>query len=470
MSPACQAAVAVFGSIAAVVVGILASLFISTEVGGVVGTLGVGGAVFVALRPLPVATYLEKLEPLPAAAILLFLLGALVPASLGIAVLPGISIDDLPTIAATGLTMWWILKNRFRMTLPRVAIPLIVMIVWLVLAWILVDPSFKVLLTGPGRWSIYTLLIIAGATWFKDRKLRLWAIGVIIAIAAIQALISIWSYHSNWYLEGYFIGIARFPWYHMLYDEVNGRATGLLGISSNFFGAYMLIPAFASLGVAIYTKHAWLKPAMVATFGILVYAGVLSYTRATLIGLVLGLIGFLVITRSYRLAPVIIAITVIAVLATPILGRFEEGNDRAALAVQAGSLILKNAFIGVGSGRYVLEHTERPTVTPHNSFLLQASETGILGGLLLVASVVALLVGVWGGALHRRAGSGAMAIAIFSGLGAVLVQTMSNNLLHIPPVATQFFLAGIAGMGFAAAAEGKWARFLTEPVFERKEL
>ncbi|MEE8486478.1 MAG: O-antigen ligase family protein [Acidimicrobiia bacterium] len=468
--PARQAAVAVFGSIAAVVAGILASVLVSSEVGGVVGFVGVGVAVFVALRPLPVGHYLKELDPLPAAAILLFLLGALVPASLGIAVLPGISIDDLPTLAAAGLTVWWLIENRSRTMIPRVAAPLIVMIVWLMFAWALGNPSFKALLIGPGRWSMYAVLVIAGATWFKDHKLRSWAIGVVIAIATSQALIAIWSYHSNWSIQDYFIGMEPFVWYHMLYDEVPGRATGLLGISSNFFGAYTLVPAFASLGVASYTRHARLKTAMVATFGILTYAGVLSYTRATLIALVLGLIGFLVVTRPYRLTPVIIAITVIAVLSTPILSRFEQGNDRVALASQAGSTILENAVIGIGSGRYVEGDEEAPTVTPHNSFLLQASETGILGGLLLLVSVLALMGGVWGGALPRRAGSGAMATAIFAGLGALLVQTMSNNLLHIPPVATQFWLVGIAGVGFAAAAEGRWARFLMDPVLGRETL
>lgn len=82
----------------AVVIGIFAAPATSTEVGGVVGFLGAGVALAVAARPLPKLDYFRALDALPAAAILLFLLGGIVP---------GISVDDLPTIGAVGLTVWW---------------------------------------------------------------------------------------------------------------------------------------------------------------------------------------------------------------------------------------------------------------------------------------------------------------------------------------------------------------------------
>lgn len=468
------AAVAVFGSILATLFGIIVSLATSTEIGGVVGCVGLALALFIAVRGLPVLSYLENLDAVPAAAITLLLMGGLVPASLHLTVLPGISIDDVPTIVGVGMAAWWLLNQRASASLPRLIVPMIGLITWAVIAWALVSPTLKVLLVGPGRWTMYTLMVVVGVAWFRDAKLRWWAIGVLMAIATGQALLSIWSYHSNWFVGGMFIGIEPFRWYQPLSEVVNGRTTGLLGIPSNFFGAYMLIPAFVSLGVAAHTKHRWLSAAMLATYGVLAYAGILSYTRATLIGLVLGLIGFLVVARPFRLVPAIIAITVIAILATPIISRFQEGNDRAALASQAGHSIIDNAFVGVGSGEYLAgessspDDPEQPTVTPHNSFLLQASETGLLGGAILLAAVLALLGAIWGGTMPRGTGSGVMATAIFAGLGAVLIQTMSNNLLHIPPVATQFWMIGTAGATFAMDAGGRWAQYLLAPIYERR--
>jgi len=472
ISPARQLAIAVFGSIGAVTVGIVVALVTSTEAGGVIGVAGVAAALILALRGLPVLDYVTSIDALPAAAILLFLLGGMIPASLGINVAPGVSIDDVPTIVAVVMTLWWFVATRRHFVLPRVAIPLILLVVWLVVSWLVVNPSLRVLLIGPGRWTMYAVMVIAAASWFKNDKLRWWFLGVLIGLAAGQALISIWAYHSNWLLDGYFIGIERFRWYQPLSGVVNGRTTGLLGISSNFFGAFTLIPAFASLGIAVYSRQIWVKTSMTALFGVIAYSGILSYTRATLLGLVLGVVGYLIFARPYRLAPAIVAITVLAILATPIVSRFAEGDDRGALASQAGSTIFNNPFAGVGSGEYLdgIEGQEgfdpdNPTVTPHNSFLLLASETGIPGGALLVIAVLTVLAATWGGSIRRRAGPGVLATAIFAGLGAVLIQTMSNNLLHIPPVATQFWLAAMVGGSFAAAAGGRWATYLMGSAF-----
>ena len=70
--------------------------------------------------------------------------------------------------------------------------------------------------------------------------------------------------------------------------------------------------------------------------------------------------------------------------------------------------------------------------------------------------------------MPRGAGPGVMATAIFAGLGAVLIQTMSNNLLHIPPVATQFWIIGAAGTTFAADAGGRWAQYLLASISKRR--
>lgn len=465
-----RVAIATFGTIGATVLGILVALVISTEVGGIVAFLGAGAALIVAARPLDVVGFIGGLEPIPAAAITLFLLGGLVPASVGARLGPGVSVDDLPTLVAATMAAWWLLTNRDRWHIPRVIVPFIGLLVWLVVAWAIVNPTLRTLFVGAGRWGIYAVLFTAGLFWFRSATMRWFAVGLLIGIATLQALVSLWSYHSDWLIDGYFIGIERFRWYQPLFDEVNGRTTGLLGIASNFFGAYTLIPAFLALGVAVARRSAWMKASMIAVFGVLAYAGILSYTRATLIGLVLGIIGYLIFARPYRLAPAIATVLVLAVITTPILTRFtNEGNDRLALAGQARDTIFDNAFTGVGSGEYLDEEggnldEGEPTVTPHNSFLLQASESGLAGGLLLFASVLAVLGSVWGGSIPRRAGPGAMATAAFAGLGAVLVQTMSNNLLHIPPVATQFWMAAAIGSAFALAAGGSWSRYLLAPV------
>ena len=454
-----RGAIAIFGVLAATLLGVVVAIATSTEAGGAVGVVGGIAALVVALRPLPVLDYLRGLDSLPAAAIALYLLGGLIPASTGIDVVRGISLDDVATLAATVLALAWLITNRIA-SVPRLALPLIALVGWLLVTWLIVQPSLRALLVGPGRWAIYAVMVVAATSWLRQSALRWWFVGVVLSVAGGQALIAIWAYHAEWLIDGFYVGIERFRWYEPLFDDVAGRTTGLLGISSNFFGAYTLIPAFLSLGVAVRSRSSWFTAAMVSAFGVFAYAGILSYTRVTLIALILGLAGFLVFSRPYRLGAVVLTVVIIAVISTPIVSRFSEGNDRAALAGQASETIFDNPFAGVGSGAYLGEDEGADgarTVTPHNSFLLQTSESGVVGGLLLVVAAGAALLATWGGSIPRRDGPGLMATAAFAGLGAVLVQTMSNNLLHIPPVATQFWLTAAAGACWALTADGKWS-------------
>ena len=459
-----QGAIAVFGLIGATIIAVVVAASTTTEIGGVTGFAVALAVLVAALRPLPVRSYIESLDPLPAAAIALFLLGALIPASTGIDIVRGISLDDFATLVALAMALIWMATNRSSWTVPRVAVPLLALIAWLLVTFVIVGPSLRALLVGPGRWSIYAVMLIAAISWFHDRRLRWWFVGVLIAIAGTQSLIAIWAYHADWLIDGFYVGIERFRWYEPLFDDVPGRATGLLGISSNFFGAYTLIPAFIALGAAVRSRSQWMSAALIAAFAVFAYAGILSYTRMTLVALLLGLIGYVVVARPYRVVPAVVVIVALAVVATPIVSRFQEGNNRQALAGEAGQTIFDNPFAGVGSGNYLDAELESGgdviTVTPHNSFLLQASESGIVGGLLLVIAVAAVLAAAWGGSIPRRAGPGVMATAAFAAMGAVLVQTMSNNLLHIPPVATQFWMVAAAGAAWALAAGGSWAQWL----------
>lgn len=467
-------ATAAFGLVGATAVGIVVAMLTSTAIGGTVGVgLGVAVAVYASAKG-QLFAFIGSLEALPGAAITLFLLGAFVPVSVDATLIAGLSLDDVPTLAAVGLGLLWVAGNRSSITLPRIAVPLFALVAWTLVTWALVDPSLRSLFIGTGRWAIYAFMLVLGIIWFKETTMRWWFIGLLIALAFIQALVSIWAYHADWFVTGSFVGIERFRWYQPLSDVVNGRATGFLGIASNFFGGYVLIPAFAALGIALTRRSTAITASMLTVFGLLTYAGVISYTRATVIGLILGVIGLLVVTRPLPMVPVVVAVVAIAIIATPFLSRFEEGNDRLSLTGEAASIISKNPITGVGSGDYLDPVTGEPTeedgpeVTPHNSFLLQASETGLLGGLLLLAAVLALLAGVWGGPLDRTTVAGLMCTAIFAGMGAVLVQTLSNNLLHIPPVATQFWLAGAAGVAFATSADGSWAHKLSLPTFSRE--
>ncbi|NOY55793.1 MAG: O-antigen ligase family protein [Actinobacteria bacterium] len=284
------------------------------------------------------------------------------------------------------------------------------------------------------------------------------------------------SYFARFQILDRFIGIEAIRAYDPIYTLAPGRAVGTLGLASNFLGAYMLIPAALILGFGTIASRRRDIAAWSALYVLVFWALALTYTRASLIAIVVGAVGYFLWTRRTRMLPAFALALVSVILFTPFLSRFSLGNDRARLTSQAIEVIREHPVSGVGAGEYTPAETSRPTqenqpdgpdrsITPHNSFLLYASELGIPGGLLALLAVALPFLGALGRSPRGPFDSPAiLAVAIAAGLGSFALQTLSNNLLHIPVVTVQFWIAATVGVLVSLHADGPLARRMSFPI------
>ena len=386
-------------------------------------------------------------------------LSPFLPARIGPSI-AGLSIDDTPLLVGTVLLAWSVMRDEGWPALRQpLALPLALFAVWNGVAVFLSDSvTVASLLRGVGRWGLFAvafaLLIVVAK---RGRKWVMLMVGAMFVFGLLQAFFGLWSYAVDWILLdpniARNIGMERFRWYQVLFDVVPGRITGTLGVSSNFYGALMLFPLLLSAAFLLKAKDWSERIAYGAVMAVTWFALVFSYTRASMAAAVIGFVFLIVLTRGYRLTGLAVLLVVAAVVFTPALDRFDEGNDRFNLAFNAFDVISDNPLGGLGPGQFSEELGEeggRAIATPHNSYLLAAAETGLIGGGLLFLATVLPAAYVAIGAFRRRPVDlvlGAL-VAVMAAYGA---QTLSNNLFHIPTVAIYFWIAAAAGIGLVAA-------------------
>ncbi len=233
-----------------------------------------------------------------------------------------------------------------------------------------------------------------------------------------------------------------------------------------FVGAFLLFPTLLAAGYAAGSRlregRWWVSVAYAGGF----FAIVFTYTRASAISLIIGLIFFLSLVRTRYVMLVTIGLIVSALLFTPTLSRFTgESHNRLTLTRQGLETAIDHAGTGVGLGTYEevvdvglrTEEGELDTTTPHNSFILAAAETGLPGSILLLIAAaapgVALLRPTW----RRRE---PLVVASTAGLLAFGIHNISNNLFFVPSIAVYYWLVAASAMGVAGIvkrSEGKTA-------------
>lgn len=393
-------------------------------------------------------------------AVLVMAASPLVPARLGPSY-AGISLDDIPLLAGTALALWSVVQREgWRKLIHPLSIPLWLFAVWNALAVVLAGHvGVDELARGIGRWGLvalaFSLLLRIAARPGRAR----FVIGAVLIVGLGEALFGLWSYVVDWKVQSpdvaRLIGLELWRPYQPLYETTPGRIAGTLGVSSNFFGALMLMPTL--LAGAMFAR-AWNRREQaiwaVAT-GALFFALVLSYTRASMIGLLVGFGVLLLVTLRPRVGVLVAVLVVLGIVLTPAASRFvHEGNDRLALARKAVETVKEQPVAGLGSGDFVAGQfdEDKPVLigTPHNSFLLAATETGIPGGVLLFLAAVLPGAVAAVGAIRRR-GDVLLAGAV-AGLIAFGFQTVSNNLFHIPTVAVFYWLVAAAAVAMARDA------------------
>lgn len=386
--------------------------------------------------------------------ILFMVASPLAPARVGSSV-AGIGLDDLPLLVGAALGAISVLgAEGIRGLFSWLSLPIYGFAIWngiVVLAHS--GLAIEELTRGVGRWVLVAIGFSIALT-VSRRPGRGWAVlGGVVLVGLVEALFGLWAYATDWTVESearaVLIGLERWRDYQLLFGQTPGRITGTLGVSSNFFGGLMLIPALLGAGWFQRTKIRLERLAFGAAATAMIFALVLSYTRASLVALVAGGLLAAGLIRRIPFAALLVVVVTATLLTTPILDRFSEGNDRSALAERSLDLIGDNPLTGLGSGSFVAEQFDesepRLIATPHNSFLLAAAETGIPGGVIFLVST-ALPAAVLLVRVTRRRLDPVLA-AVCGGLLAFGVQALSNNLFHIPGVASFYWVAAAAALG-----------------------
>ncbi|MBI4818153.1 MAG: O-antigen ligase family protein [Deltaproteobacteria bacterium] len=333
-----------------------------------------------------------------------------------------------------------------------------------------------------GRAAFYLALIVGTRAALYD---GVWARRGLVALAAaatVEASFCVFAYAFD-FRGPLGFGLSDVPDWSVLkgHARVQGTFGGELNafesasVSANFLAGYLVIaipPTVALLAIA----SSWTRRALVVGSSALMTAALyLTYTRAALgaVAVAVLLLGYLTGRRRAAISAVVLGVTLALALPTMRAKVLGEGHDRFALWSAAVAVTAQHPFAGVGDGNYLttldrepgLAHTEYGVArtTAHNSILLSAAHHGVLGGVAaLLLDVMAVLVGFLA---YRRAqgGSRVLIAGLLCGFVGFLIQDQSNDLSHVPKVATQawFAWALISSMSRHRAERAQEARSVT---------
>lgn len=204
---------------------------------------------------------------------------------------------------------------------------------------------------------------------------------------------------------------------------------------------------------------------------IMTIACVLTFTRASLIGLGVGLLAYLWLMRSSLITPArlltaLVTLFVVVVVAIPIVENtrvFQQGLSRSGtlaarenywkLALPVITASPHNVFFGIGSERTVVprlggEMSAGLATAPvlvehgtHNQYVLTALEEGLIGLLALVIWIATTIGVGFRTVLHE---SDRLSAALVGAIIAFAVTMLANNaLLHPPSFAMAALVSGL---------------------------
>jgi O-antigen ligase len=388
----------------------------------------------------------------------------------------GLSIDDLLPLLGLGLLVW-------RQPLPRLTSDRLLRFILAAIAVALLARTATAMVNGGGLEGTLKMLAQAIA-----RPVVLVGIAAYVAVTApppvrqrlaAVSVAAVGTFVAAFGLVGFLVrlpndfGIEATRKLTSLYGVCPGRITGTLGLSSNHVGAIFVLSLPISLGVAV-SSTGWRRWAWAAASALQAAALVMTFTRSSiLLGTVLG-IGFLLYQRKLVMLAIVAAIATGIVAAAfsvscttaaaPLLGRLSDSNDRLALWYSASRIMLDHPLVGVGLDRMddvVKADPDRYRTTPfgpatstaHNTILLAGAETGIPGGLAILAVNVGLAGVALRTAWRGRRRDAALLLASSLAVAGFLAQGMFNNLFSVP-AATVVFALVIGAIAVGSASPG----------------
>jgi O-antigen ligase len=298
--------------------------------------------------------------------------------------------------------------------------------------------SARSIASGPLRWALTAVVVALAYLLIRTKEDGLRMIRALVLVALGEAAFGLIAYATHFYGPGgrrgkSYIGIS-YTGGKVGGMPVWGRITGTTGMAATFISGYfaLMLPTAVGLAMAARDRMRWL---WVGSAVVIFFALLFTLSR-TPIGLATIAVAVLLLaaTRPRVWVPVLLAAAVIF-LATPLRARMTDFHtDRLSLWRTGWRMFTENWFFGVGPGRYVdylRAHKQPGTVTeditPHNSLLYVAAESGILAALAL-AVAIALTFRF----LRTR---NPLVLGPMLGLAAFMIDAMTTNLYSIPSIA-----------------------------------
>ncbi len=350
-----------------------------------------------------------------ASAILFAIALALGQAMQGGAQIPALS---LPSFALVVVAAALALPGAFRA--PAAALPLASSLTFLgYLIWRTLQPDADPLLAQIDLSSALAcgLALVATASGFPDNRARLWLLGSIGVVLALQLGIGLaqFTMGGDWMPAGWFSGELR----HLYGDRFAARTRGSF-LNPNHFAWAMATGCLMTLAFAVWGRlAAWARILMIYFAGTFLVGVVLAASRGCIIALGAGLlvfgavslVGITSVTRKGSRSILAIGGLILLIVggsglyvyesAWAAQSRFQEmlvPGVRSAFAEVAWRSFQTNPIVGTGPGEflYAARSLRQPTASgdpmyAHNDWLQLLSEYGWIGFSLALISMVLLI-------------------------------------------------------------------------------
>lgn len=319
-----------------------------------------------------------------------------------------------------------------------------VRILALTLAWLAlcaaISPSWRALDLGfhiAGAWALVRTARRAGRT---GQSMFLWTL---IGLGTLQAGLGIAQARTG---EALGLGVLEFG--GALYT-FGGSTAGRGSLTHPYHLTALLIVCAAAAGVLSQRLHGRTRLAPVGALAMIAVAIPLTFSRAVVLAIVPMVALWLIRRRTWVLAAVmtgglfvggLLGTNGIAAKTSRTVDVEQVDSGRRQRAEEALNLVEEEPLFGVGPGRYVvaLRHVDHEALLPpHNVVLHASAEAGVLGGVLILATLAAF--GVW---VLRRRSPMLLAVAI-----SLLPFHLLDSYPHVFPVGLL-----ISGMWLAVLA------------------
>lgn len=348
----------------------------------------------------------------------------------------GVDVTDVLPILAALIAVGGVIRYRlWRSIAPRRAPEAwaLAAIVPFTLIAALSAGSIHSLFAGPARWALNAMIVAAAYAVLRTRLDGLRMLRAITIVATAEALFGLISYAVRFSGPGGNIGIS------ITQGKIGGmavwgRITGTTGMSATFIAGLFALALPVAVGLAMAAapgrRWPWITSSVVLFAGLL-----LTLSRVPIaLGTAAVIVLLLASTRMRVWLPILVTGSIFF-LATPLRARMTDfSGGRIPLWRVGWRMFTDNWATGVGPGNYLrfeplyrIPGLDSEPVTPHNSLLYLASESGVFAALALAVAI--------GFSLRFLGRRNPLVLAPMLGVAAFCINAMTTNLYSIASIA-----------------------------------